>query len=220
MCKIKDFFVRPNKMINPLLILHFQYLYIRPPLWKLIDFSCWNWCCRGLMLLNFRSVVKILHWLRTFAHNSPCFSLLGHGLIIFKPFEHVLYVFRSEIIPSPAHSSRCFSLPDLVSGDRLIEAASHCSLDKKVSLNSKSIRRTLPRYMTRSSWVTWNVFVQNVECICQYLSAVLCIYCIWLVCDESQLNTHFRKFVCTKNEILFVCLDLLLKITKRNLSNC
>ena len=126
----------------------------------------------------------------------------------------ILYVSRSEIILSVAHSSPCFSLPVPVSGDRLIEAACHCSLDKKVSLNSKSIRRTLPRYMTRTSWMTWNVFVQDVECICQYLSAVLRIYCIWVVRDKSQPNTHFRDFVCINN-----CPDLLLNITKWNVSN-
>ena len=172
------------------------------------------------MFLNFRSVVNFFHWLRTFAHSFPCFSLPRHGLIIFKLFEHVLYVFRSEIILSVAYSSPCFSLPDPVSGDRLIEAACHCSLDKKVSLNSKSIRRTLPRYMTRTSWMTWNVFVQDVECICQYLSSVLRICCIWVVWDESQPNNHFRNFVGTKNEVLFVCLDRLLKITKWNWLNC
>ena len=134
--------------------------------------------------------------------------------------EHVLYVFRSEIIHNVAHNSPCFSLPGLVSGDRLIEAACHCSLDKKVSLNSKSIRRTLPRYMTRTSWMTWNVFVQDVECICQYLSDVLRICCFWVVCDESQPNNHFINFSGTKNEVLFVCLDLLLKITKWNWLNC
>lgn len=99
-----------------------------------------------------------------------------------------------------AHSSPCFSLPDPVSGDRLIEAACHCSLDKKVSLNSKSIRRTLPRYMTRTSWMTWNVFVQDVECICQYLSDVLRICCFW---ESAKQSLHkFRRY----QKWSFVCL--------------